>query len=116
MMLIGILWFRNGLRIANERLLGAFLSVSVDTSTILPGELTLGPLASALHFHRKMFISRSALKHEVYPSISAFQFPAVESVVDSSTLTEPTPSLIPSVDVPPDPKVRRSVGARFFFE
>ena len=54
---------------------GAVFSVSVDLSTILPGELDLDPFASALEFHKRMFVSRTGASREVIPTVLVFQFP-----------------------------------------
>ena len=64
---------------------GALLSVSVDMSTIVDGELHLDPLASAIERHKKLFASRADFAHDVFPTVSAYQFPSVQPVSDRST-------------------------------
>ena len=54
---------------------GAVMSVSVDLPTILPGELNLDRFASALDLHKRMFISRTGVFRETFPTVWAFQFP-----------------------------------------
>ena len=67
---------------------GAALSVAVDMSTIIDGELHLDPLAS-VEYRKKLFVTRSCLVRDEFPTVFAFQVPHHHH----HPPTHPTPSL-----------------------
>ena len=84
----------------NFYICGCFVGIG-RSFTILPGDLCLDHLASALHFRKKMFISRSGAAREELPAILASQSPDVENSSGRPLLKDPTPSLVPIADLFP---------------
>ena len=68
---------------------GTVLSASIDSSSIIPGELHLDPLASAIERHQKLFVSRTGYVHGTYHNVFSFQFPMSSPGKSASSIDQP---------------------------
>ena len=72
---------------------GTVLSVSIDSSSIIPGGMHLDPLASSIERYQKLFLSRTGYVHGKYHTVFAFQFPLSSAGKSPSSLGQPQPDL-----------------------
>ena len=57
---------------------GALLSVAIDLASILPGELSLDLMASAVEHRKKLFVIRAGIVRGCLPTVRSFQFPILD--------------------------------------
>ena len=54
------------------------LSVSIESESVLPGEVCLGPLAPHIELRKKLFVSRAGHSRDEYRTVLESQFPITD--------------------------------------